>query len=264
MYQVTRYPPGTFSWAENISTDAEQASAFYQELFGWHAQVVCFGENRAYSMFQRGRDPVAALLQMPPEMRSARAPSFWANYVSVDNIDALPDIVKANGGAILFGPENIGDRGRMLYIEDAAGAQLGLWQPGAHHGAGIVNSPGAMVWNELVTWDASASKDFYRNLFGWEYFEPESGYIFILNRGRRNGGFLRLDRSFGEMPTHWRTYFNIADIDRGLALVSEGGGEIHIPKLEIPDEKSYFAFVSDPAGAQFYLIEKSELDPWVE
>lgn len=35
------------------------------------------------------------------------------------------------------------------------------------------------------TWDAGESKEFYSAVFGWEYFEPDSGYIFIINRGRR-------------------------------------------------------------------------------
>ena len=87
----------------------------------------------------------------------------------------------------------------MLYMEDPAGAQLGLWQPVAHIGAGIVNVPGAMMWNELITWDAAACKEFYGKLLGWEFFEAESGYTFILNRGRNNGGFPGLDESWGDL-----------------------------------------------------------------
>ena len=104
---------------------------------------------------------------------------------------------------------------------------------------------------------------FYSRLLGWEFFAAESGYIFILNQGRNNGGFLKLDDSFGELSTHWRTYFHIADIDRAIGLIRDRSGEIHFPKLEIPGE-GYFSFVSDPAGAQFYLMQKSVLEPWIE
>lgn len=263
MYQVTKYPHGTFSWAENISTAAALASAFYQELFGWSARDLPMGENQRYTLFQLGADKVAALVPMPSAMQAAGAASFWANYVTVDDVDILAPVVAAAGGTILFGPADVGDSGRMLYFEDTAGAQLGLWQPGTHIGAGIVNVPGAMLWNELLTWDAQASMDFYSRLLGWEFFIAESGYIFILNRGRNNGGFLKLDDSFGAMPTHWRTYFHMTDIDRAIGLIRDRGGEIHFPKLEIPGE-GCFTFVSDPAGAQFYLMQKSELEPWVE
>ena len=263
MYQVSKYPHGTFSWAENISAEFDSASAFYQELFAWRAQQMPMGENQHYIEFWLGDDKVAALVPMPPEMRAAGAASFWANYVTVDDVDALAPVVSAAGGKVLFGPADVGDSGRMLYLEDAAGAQLGLWQPGAHIGAGIVNVPGAMLWNELLTWDAQASMAFYRRLLGWEFFRADSGYIFIRNRGRNNGGFLQLDESFGDLSTHWRTYFHCADIDGASALIRERGGEIHIPKLEMPGE-GHFTFVSDPAGAQFYLMQKLALDPWIE
>ena len=264
MYKVTRYPQSTFSWADNSSADPEAAKAFYVDLFGWSVNEIPIGENMTYTVFQLDGIDCAALSGMAPDQLEKGILSHWNNYVTVDDIDALVDVVNKNGGGLLFGPEDVFDSGRMMGIQDPGGAALNLWQPCNSIGAGIVNIPGAMVWNELQTWDAGESKAFYAALFGWEYFEPDSGYIFIMNRGRRNGGFLTLDESFGDMPTHWRTYFHIADIDRGLALVQSRGGEIHIPKLAIPDEDSYFAYVSDPAGAQFYLIQKAELDPWVE
>lgn len=263
VYRVTKYPHGTFSWAENISTDAASASAYYQELFGWSRQDVAMGENQHYTLFQLDDAKVAALMAMPPVMQETGAASFWANYVTVDDVDSLAPAVASYGGAILFGPADVGDSGRMLYMEDAAGAQLGLWQPGAHIGAGIINVPGAMLWNELLTWDAQASMEFYWGLLGWEFFEAESGYIFILNQGRNNGGFLKLDESFGDVAAHWRTYFHSDDIDRAIGLTRDRGGEIHFPKLEIPGE-GHFTFVSDPAGARFYLMDKFELEPWIE
>ena len=263
MYHVTKYPHGTFSWAENISTDAEPASAFYQDLFGWTRQEIQLGDSMSYTMFKLGDDKVAALVPMPPEMRAAGASSFWSVYVTVDDVDAVAPSVTALGGKVLFGPADVSDSGRMLYMEDPAGAQLGLWQPGAHIGAGIINVPGAMLWNELITWDAAASKKFYGKLLGWEFFEAESGYTFIHNQGRNNGGFPKLDESWGDLPPHWRTYFHISDVDGAIELIRARGGQIHFPKLEIPGE-GYFAYVSDPAGASFYLMQKFVLDPWNE
>ena len=45
MYRVSKYPHGTFSWAENISTDADLVAGFYQELFGWSGQDLPMGET---------------------------------------------------------------------------------------------------------------------------------------------------------------------------------------------------------------------------
>ena len=32
-------------------------------------------------------------------------PSFWFNYVTVDDVDSLADVVTANGGAIMHGSD---------------------------------------------------------------------------------------------------------------------------------------------------------------
>ena len=35
MGERTSYAPGTFSWTELVTSDADAAKAFYTELFGW-------------------------------------------------------------------------------------------------------------------------------------------------------------------------------------------------------------------------------------
>jgi hypothetical protein len=39
----------------------------------------------------------------------------------------------------------------MAIVRDPVGAQFGLWQGRAHIGAEIVNEPGSLVRNDLVT-----------------------------------------------------------------------------------------------------------------
>lgn len=261
MYNVTKYPPGTFSWADNTSTNAEAAKAFYTDLFGWGKIEEPIGEGMTYTMFQNQGEHAAGFAAMMPDMQAQGIPSHWTNYVSVDDVDAMVDVVTANGGAVVFGPMDIFESGRMLQIIDPTGAQLGLWQPKNHIGAGIVNTVGAMCWNELLTKDAEAAKAFYAALFGWEYIADENGYIMILNRGRNNGAMMQMDESFGEMPSVWQPYFTVADIDASIAKAGELGATIIIPKTEAPGA-GHFAYMSDPAGAHFYIIQLIEAEPW--
>jgi uncharacterized protein len=37
MGERTSYPPGTFSWTELVTSDADAAKTFYGSLFGWDA-----------------------------------------------------------------------------------------------------------------------------------------------------------------------------------------------------------------------------------
>ena len=185
-------------------------------------------------------------------------PSLWFNYVSVDEVDPLADVVTANGGSIVMGPVDLFDSGRMLHIQDPTGADLGLWQPKAHIGAGIVNTVGAMCWNELCTNDPEAAKAFYSALLGWEFYGDEH-YIHISNRGRNNGGMNKLDN----MPPCWMPYFHVANIDDGMKRVEELGGAVVMGKYEAPDT-GWWSVVRDPAGAVFYIMQLIKAEAWEE
>ena len=252
MYKVTKYPHGTFSWADNSSTDPEAAIAFYMDLFGWSKYEIPIDQNHTYTMFQHQGENVAALSGMLPE----GVPSLWFNYVTVDEVDPLADVVTANGGTIVYGPVDLFGSGRMLHIQDPTGADLGLWQPNEHIGAGIVNTIGAMCWNELCTNDIDTAKAFYATLLGWEYYGDEH-YTHISNRGRNNGGMIKLDN----VPPCWMVYFHVADIDASIQRVTELGGTIALPKHEIPDG-GWWSVVADPAGAHFYIMQLQKADPW--
>ena len=265
MYKVTKYPHGTFSWADNNSTDPEAVKSFYQGLLGWDKDEFPMGPDMpgaTYTMFKQDGAYTAGLAGMMASMQEMGIPSHWSNYVTVEDVDALADVVTANGGTILYGPGDIFDSGRMMQIQDPTGAQLSLWQPINHIGAGIVNTVGAMCWNELLTRDAEAAKAFYSKVLGWEYYGDEH-YIHISNRGRNNGGMMEMDENFGGMPSTWMVYFHVENIDTATKRVEELGGAVVMPKREAPDT-GYFSVVKDPAGAHFYVMQLVKSDPWEE
>src|SRR5215203_5361252 len=45
---------------------------------------------------------------------------------------------------------------------------FGVWQPGAHKGAQLVNEPGAWAMSQLNTSDTEGAKAFYGAVLGWE------------------------------------------------------------------------------------------------
>ncbi len=264
MYKVSKYPPGAFSWADNNSTDPEAAKAFYQALLGWDKDEIPLDPvmpGATYTMFKTDGAYTAGLAGMMPQMREAGVPSHWNNYVTVDDVDAMAAKATANGGTIVFGPGDVFESGRMVQIQDPTGAALGLWQAKQHIGAGIVNTAGAMCWNELLTKDAAAAQAFYGALFDWEFCEDENGYIRILLGGRNNGAMMQMDASFGAMPSVWQPYFSVADIDASIAQAQASGGAIIIPKTEAPGA-GHFAYMADPAGARFYIIQLIQAEAW--
>ena len=269
MFKVTKYPHGTFSWADLGSKDAQVSKEFLTGLFGWSHVDIPIGEGQVYTMYSQDGEHVAASSQLSAEMIDQGIPSAWSNYITVENVDAMVDRVKELGGQIAMGPFDVFDSGRMVVVIDPLGAGFCLWQPRSHIGAGIINCPGAMAWNELATPDSEAAQAFYGALLGWE-FAPEGppGYMLIRNRGRANGGILQMtdewkDAEGNFMPSHWTVYFSVADIDQAVEKVRALGGETLFDTLTA-ENVGRFSVIREPAGAVFTLIQLNQPEAWSE
>src|SRR5438105_3229099 len=158
---IDSYDNGVPSWVDVQVPDTTKASAFYSALFGWDV-LTGPPEAGGYGIAQlRGRS-VAGIGPQPTP-----GPPVWASYVNVDSADDTAAKVTANGGALLMPPFDVTDVGRMCFFSDPTGAVIGMWQPGEHKGAGIVNEPNTYSWNELLTDDIDGAKAFYGAVFGW-------------------------------------------------------------------------------------------------
>jgi predicted enzyme related to lactoylglutathione lyase len=254
MGERERYPPGTFCWADLGTTDAEAAKAFYTRVFGWEAVDADTGAAGTYTTFKLGGRDVAALYEMGEEERASLAP-HWSSYVSVEDVDALAGRVRDLGGEVLAEPFDVMRAGRMTALRDPTGAALHLWQPREQVGAGRVNDPGCMVWNELASPDPARARDFFAELLGWTVDPEESGYGIIMRGDAINGGMRPLQD--GE-PTHWLVYFTVASCDETIAAIREAGGTVIAGPMSTPVGR--VAAVSDPQGAAFALFE-GDVDP---
>lgn len=264
MQEVTKYPPGTFSWVDLSTTDAEGAKTFYSQLFGWGTHDIPTGPDSVYTMFQlEGRD-VAASSEMSAEMKAQGYPPHWVSYISVEDVDEVTSRVEGLGGTVIAPPFDVFDSGRMSVIQDPTQAAVSLWQPKSHIGAKLVNIPGAFSWNELASTDVTKAVDFYSQLIGWETqpMEMNSGltYHTIMNKGRMNGGMIQMPEEWGEMPSHWMVYFSVEDCDACVEKATSLGGTITVPPSDIPEIKSRFAVIQDPQGAVFTVMYSPQVD----
>ncbi|HSW96857.1 MAG TPA: VOC family protein [Candidatus Saccharimonadales bacterium] len=261
-YSVTKFPQGTFSWADVYSTDIAKTKTFLTSLFGWSSQDMPTGEGKPdYTMFSLdGKYVAGGGPGFIPNM-----PSFWASYVTVDNVDDMVAKAEKLGAKITMPAMDVLDAGRMANIQDPTGANLSLWQPKKHTGAQIINTAGAMCWNELYTKDIEKAKQFYGDLFGWTYEidEKNNGYTIIKNNGRSNGGIFSITPEMEAMHPNWLVYFTVKNLDESLAKVKELGGKIYMETKEISIGK--IATVAEPTGAAFMIIEMSVTpDAWIE
>ena len=144
------------------------------------------------------------------------------------------------------------DAGRLVLLQDPAGATLCLWQPGRTIGAGRVNEPGCLTWNELHVPDIGAAASFYGELFGWTTEAMQTGggpeYHVIRNGERSNGGITSTQP--GE-PPNWVPYFAVESLDGALAAAADAGGETLAGPITMP--AGQIAVMRDPQGATFAL-----------
>ena len=134
---------------------------------------------------------------------------------------------------------------------------IGIWQPGQHPGAGIVNEPGTLCWNELITTDLDASKRFYGAVFGWGAQDQgpagPGGYTEWKLGDRSVGGMMAKTPDMpAEIPPFWGVYFAVTDADAAAARVAELDGSVMMGPMDI--EPGRFAVVADPSGAVFSVI----------
>jgi predicted enzyme related to lactoylglutathione lyase len=253
MQEVKQYPNGIFCWVDLAMNDTAVAKAFYGDLFGWEAVEDPLPGGGSYINFLKDGKRVAGGGELDPAMQGQGVPSAWSSYVKHDDADTIAARITEAGGTVMFPPMAIMEEGRMLMAQDPSGAIFGVWEPKNHTGAQLVNLPGTLVWNELQTRDTAGAMEFYGAVFGWTGEPDDSGYVTIHVDGRRHGGMIPWEESWGDGPANWTVYFNVADVDASAAKAQELGGELVMPARPAGDI-GRFTIVKDPQGAMFSMI----------
>jgi predicted enzyme related to lactoylglutathione lyase len=247
MGERTSYTPGTFCWVDLVVEDTSAAKTYYGDLFGWD-----YDDSDDYAIASLDGRAVAAIAPLP----DASMPPHWNCYVSVEDADATAARAAELGATVLMPAGDAGDSGRLAVFQDPQGAVLSVWQPARHPGAGLVNAPGALAWNDLLTPDPNASAAFYRDLFGWEIAEIAEGqYWSVANGETKNGGLMAMPP--GGHPA-WNLYFATADTEAAMARAGELGGQVVMGPMDVPGGR--FAILRDPQNAVFSVLD-GQLDP---
>ncbi len=267
------YPAGVPCWVDLEQDDPAAAAAFYGGLFGWDLadEMPPEAPGHYFAATLRGKD-VAGIGSRP---EGAPPSPSWRTYVWVDDADATAARATGLGGTVATGPMDIFDAGRMAVIADPEGARIGIWQPGRHRGAVLVNEPGTWNFSALHCRDTDAALAFYGGLFGWEGDapDPEAGGTVLLRRPGYGDHLEELDpglraRMAGmgapagfedavawlvplgdEAEPYWDATFGVADADAVAARAAELGAQVLVPPVDMPWVRT--TVLRDPQGAVF-------------
>lgn len=248
MTEVQSPTTGTISWIDLASTDLDRSKAFYTGLFGWDAFTVPDPDAGGYGFFLKDGKQAAGF---GPAMGDEQ-PSAWNTYVSVDDADATAERVKAAGGQVIAGPMDVFDQGRLTVFTDPAGAFISTWQATGMQGLQVRNEPSTFCWAELDTRDAAAAETFYPSVFGWGAKTEDSYTEWMLDGQSIAGMYAMTDEIPAEVPSHWRVYFMVQDVDANVARAQELGGSVVFPAMDIGMGR--YAVLADPTGAVFAVM----------
>ncbi|MFE7121640.1 VOC family protein [Streptomyces sp. NPDC057654] len=251
----TNQPDGTPTWIDLSVPDLRRAMDFYGALFGWEFKAGT-PETAYYTTgFLHGR-PVAALVSSVSAPGAEPVRRAWDVYFATADCDGTAERVTAAGGVLVEGPANVMKQGRMAMAVDPTGARFGLWQGRAHVGCQIVNEPGALIRNDLVTADPETARAFYTSVFDFTLDAnddlPEQDFTFLRRPdGHEIGGIFGLPQA---RASAWSTVFEVADTDETVRRARGAGGA-----SEAPQDNPYgrIATVTDPFGAEFSVIARS-------
>jgi len=116
--------------------------------------------------------------------------------------------------------------------------------------------PGAIVWRDLATEDIARSRQFYGQLFGWEFEEVERmGRPYVLAKlgGEYVAGMMQItDQTPGRPDSQWLSFMSVESVDEAVAQTEMAGGRTIVAPVTL-DRAGRVAVVADPQGAPIGL-----------
>jgi predicted enzyme related to lactoylglutathione lyase len=117
--------------------------------------------------------------------------------------------------------------------------------------------PGQIVHFEIPADDTAKGREFWGSLFGWEFeaFPGPSEYHLTRINDQTGGAITNMEPGKRGL----RVYFDVDDINTGVARVKELGGEAGEP-MPVPS-MGWFATCKDTQGSEFGLWQNDPSAP---
>ena len=240
---------GKFVWNDLLTNDAEQARAFYGQLFGW-----TFTQQGRYTVIQNDGQKIGGIVQLKEDSDQPSA-ARWLSTLSIADVDQAAALVKSEGGAVHVEPMELTNRGRGALVSDPQGAQLVLLH--AKDGDPEDKEPaiGSWLWHELWSNNAEASLAFYQKLAGYDYenYEGEAeDYLILMSDDQWRAGIRFLD--YDDLEMRWVPVVRVADTEAVAQKAEQLGGVIRVAPRPTASGGSV-ALLVDPSGARL-IIQK--------
>ena len=176
----------------------------------------------------------------------------WRTTIWVESAGETAARAADAGGTVLAEPADLPGVGRTAVVADPAGAVFRVTEPGAHHGAQVVNEPGAWAMSALSSPDLCDG--FYRAVFGWQTDSFGPATLFRLPGFVGGEPAQPVPRDLvavglpGDTP-QWKVDFWVDDVDAAAASAADLGGAVLEPPEDVQVGRT--AVLQDPQGGVF-------------
>lgn len=245
-----QFLPGKFVWYEHNSSDTLAARRFYDDLFGWHTEMMPMGDQR-YPLIMNAGAGIGGFTTA-----AAGAAAQWRCYLSVADVDASYRRAVAAGAKSLQGPTDYGDVGRGALIQDPTGATVSLWTSARGDQPDVPQVPvGHFCWTELSTPDARRALAFYEQVIGYGHQTqdmPQGQYHLLTRDGQQRGGLMQCPQA--NAPAMWWPYVAVASAETTLSRAESLGARSLMPLHDVPGV-GRMGMLHDPQGAGIAFIQ---------
>ncbi len=193
----------------------------------------------------------------------AHLPLQWMPHIQVADVAGSVERALALGGRGLMHDDSGKDQWAVLL--DPNGAVFGIVPVVAAEAlppteAGVARV-GRIAWLDLTVSDASATRDFYRQVVGWTVMdvamedagERYADYNMLGADGSAAAGVCHARGVNLGIPPVWMLYLPVGDLAESIARVRQEGGTV-IKESRGPDGEYAYAVIKDPEGACLALV----------
>jgi predicted enzyme related to lactoylglutathione lyase len=215
------------------------------------------GPDMIYTMFRLKDGDVGGAYKLMKEQLDAHVPPHWMLYIKVASADAANEKALQLGAQQVIPPSDIPNVGRFAMIVDPTGANVCVYEPRQHRGITVFGQVGAMCWADLNSNNADKAAKFYGDWLGWTFQTGNDGYRHIINGTSHEdmiGGMPAKMHAPPGTPSHWMSYFRVADCKATAAKAAQLGASTLMPAELMPDVGT-IAVLADPQGAVFALYQ---------
>jgi uncharacterized protein len=227
----------------------------------FYSRVLTTGESplwREDLMNNRGM-PIIGLGARSTEY--AHLPLQWMPHIQVADVAASVKRALDLGGKRPMLDQN----SRWAVLLDPSGAAFGIVSLVSAEEVpqqdSVAADVGRIAWLDLTVSDASATRDFYREVIGWAVQDVDMGdaseryvdYNMLGDDGQPAGGVCHARGVNMGLPPVWMIYLPVGDLAESVRRVEADGGKVIKATRGTNGEYAYAA-IQDPVGACLALV----------